>query len=46
MSDVKLVKDRKGSTWLISHRRCGVTEVLFFTVEELTELRNLIDNVL
>jgi hypothetical protein len=35
---VSVTKDRKGNCWFISHRRCGVTEGIFVTPEELVEL--------
>lgn len=34
--DVK--KDKKGPCWIISHQRCGVTESIFVTDEELQDL--------
>lgn len=39
---MKLERDRKGRCWVVSHRRCGVTEYLFLTPEELQELGTLI----
>lgn len=32
---MKVEKDSKGDCWIISHRRCGVTECIFVTIEEL-----------
>lgn len=40
-------KDKKGDCWIISHKRCGVTEQLFVTIEELyviaMESRKILD---
>lgn len=38
MSRITVRKDSKGPTYIISHERCGVTECLFLTVDELLEL--------
>ena len=38
MSRITVSKDSKGSTYIISHVRCGVTECLFLTLEELSDL--------
>lgn len=32
MSNVKIEKDKKGACYIVSHKRCGVTECLFMTV--------------
>lgn len=42
MSDVKIEKDKKGKCFILSHKCCGVTECLFLTQEELTELKHLL----
>ena len=43
MMDVRLSKDSKGSCRVLFHRRCGITECLFLTEEELNETKRLID---
>ena len=35
---MKVEKDSKGDSWIISHRRCGVTECIFVTGDELIDL--------
>lgn len=40
---VQVVKDKKGACYIVSHRRCGVTECLFLTDDELRELKEIID---
>ena len=37
-----LKKDRKGPCWILSHQRCGVTESLFLTDDEVEELLDLL----
>jgi hypothetical protein len=44
MASVK--QDNKGSSFYISHKRCGVTEGTFFTLEELVEIRDQINEIL
>lgn len=46
LSNVSLTKDGKGGCWVLSHVRCGITECLFLTVEELIELRDKIESLL
>lgn len=43
MASVK--QDHKGSSFYISHKRCGVTEGTFFTREELVEIRDQINEI-
>ena len=38
MSGITISKDSKGPTYIISHVRCGVTECLFLTLDELLDL--------
>ena len=40
-----VVKDKKGATYFVSHRRCGVTEGLFLSLDELLEIRDQINNI-
>lgn len=46
--EVSLKKDKKGSCWIISHKRCGFTECLFMTKAELihlaVELKKVLSN--
>ena len=35
---MNLVKDKKGPCWILSHKRCGVTESLFLTFDEMCSL--------
>ena len=44
MASVK--QDRKGSSFYVSHQRCGFTEGTFFTLEELVEIRDQINEIL
>jgi len=44
MASVK--KDSKGDTYFVSHRRVGVTEGIFLTLEELIEIRDQINDIL
>ena len=43
---VSLKKDGKGPCWIMSHHRCGITETVFLTEEELMELRVLINDMI
>ena len=45
MSDISVRKDGKGSAYIISHKRCGVTECLFVTLQELGELKEQIEKL-
>ena len=35
---MEVMKDRKGSCWVVSRLRCGYHEQIFLTEEELVEL--------
>ena len=39
---IELKKDRKGPCWILSHKRCGITETVFLTEEEVIMLRDII----
>ena len=39
---VTLKKDSKGPCMVLSHKRCGITETVFLTEEEVMELGRLI----
>ena len=40
--DVRVTKDRKGSAYIVSHKRCGITECVFLTADELRELYEIL----
>ena len=42
---MELTKDRKGDCWVLSHKRCGITESMFVTEDELLELSGLIFDI-
>jgi hypothetical protein len=42
---VSIQKDKKGCCYFISHKRCGITEGTFFTLDELVEIRDLINEI-
>ena len=42
---VSLDRDRKGSCWILSHKRCGITESIFLTEEEISELHKILDDI-
>ena len=46
MSDVTLKKDGKGSSYIISMKRCGITQCLFMSVEDLQQLQVLLNEKL
>ena len=46
MSEVKLVKDGKGSSYIISKKRCGITQCLYMSVEDLQQLQVLLNEKL
>lgn len=46
MSDIKVTKDSKGSAYIISHKRCGMTECIFVSVAELQDLQAALAGVL
>lgn len=41
---MELKKDSKGPCWILSHKRCGITESMFLTPEEIGKLYMLIGN--
>ena len=43
--DVSVKKDRKGPCYFVSHKRCGITEGIWLTPEEIRELRTKLDDV-
>lgn len=46
MSKVTLVKDGKGSSYIISKKRCGITQCLYMSVEDLQQLQVLLNEKL
>lgn len=43
---VTIKKDNKGLCYVISHKRSGVTIAEFFTLEELIEIKQQIEEIL
>ena len=43
MSEVTLVKDGKGTSYIISKKRCGITQCLYMSVEDLQQLQVLLN---
>lgn len=41
---VVLKKDSKGPCWILSHERCGITEAIFLTDDEISELRDILQS--
>ena len=46
MNEVTLVKDGKGSSYIISKKRCGITQCLYMSVEDLQQLQVLFNEKL
>lgn len=40
---ISLSRDSKGPCWIISHKRCGITETMFITPDELKELTKILE---
>lgn len=40
-----VTKDRKGDTYFVSHVRCGATEGVFLTFNELLDIRDMINDI-
>lgn len=40
-----VVKDKKGTCYFVSHIRVGITEGTFFSLEELIEIRDQINDI-
>ena len=40
---VQVVKDKKGACYIVSHKRCGFTESLFLTKDELLEVADFVN---
>jgi hypothetical protein len=41
-----VVKDSKGPSYIVSTKRCGITQAIFVSPEELVEIRDQIDKIL
>lgn len=39
---VNIVKDKKGPCYIVSHQRCGMTENIFLTMDELQEIAKFV----
>ena len=46
MSEVTLKKDSKGSSYIISKKRCGITQCLYMSVDDLQQLQVLLNEKL
>jgi hypothetical protein len=46
MSDVSVSKDNKGLCYFLSHKRCGMTEGVFLTLDELKELKEILNKII
>ena len=46
MSEVTLKKDGKGSSYIISKKRCGITQCLYMSVGDLQQLQVLLNEKL
>lgn len=42
---VSVKKDKKGPCYFVSHKRCGITEGIWLSVNELVELRKLLEDI-
>lgn len=42
----KVVKDKKGNCYFVSHMRCGITEGTFFTLSDLLQIRDQINDIM
>lgn len=40
---VQVFKDSKGACYIVSHNRCGVTECLFLTKDELLVIADFVN---
>ena len=43
--NVSVKKDKKGSAFVVQHVRCGYHECIWLTVDELKELKMLLDEL-
>jgi hypothetical protein len=42
---VTVKKDSKGPSYFVSHKRVGITEGIWLTIDELIELKKLIEEI-
>lgn len=45
MSDLTIKKDHKGPCYFVSHKRCGITEGVWLNMDELRELKKLLEDI-
>lgn len=45
-SDLRIDKDKKGKCFILSHKRCGVTESVWLDEDEILELGMLVRKAL
>lgn len=43
---VTIKKDSKGPCYILNHKRCGISECLFLTLEELRAVKAILNNIL
>lgn len=43
---VSITKDRKSRCFWLAHKRCGITEGIWLTPEEIIELKKLLEDYL
>ncbi len=43
---ITVKKDPKGPCYIVSHKRCGITIAEFFSLTELVELKQQIEEIL
>ena len=41
-TDLNIKKDKKGNAYILSHKRCGITEAIWLTPEEIDQLREML----
>ena len=41
-SDLQVKKDKKGDCYILSHKRCGYTECIWLTPQEIEQLRQML----
>jgi hypothetical protein len=41
-TDLQLVKDKKCKCHILSHKRCGITECIWLTDDELQQLKTML----
>ena len=41
-TELKLTRDKKGKAFILSHKRCGITECIWLTEDELRQLKKML----